>query len=133
MLFCWAFKEELGNTRNCIAHPKPTIADAKGRILVGFALYRQLDAFAVGLVDRHPGSFLPAIIGFVLFIVIVGGQSILTLRFQETNGVTRMPSHMHGAGPDKETSTKNNVKSIIPFHADGSNSALKTGADTTGP
>lgn len=61
MLFCWAFREASGNTRNCIAHPKPTIADAKGRILADFALYGQLGAFAVGLVDRHPRSFRASI------------------------------------------------------------------------
>jgi hypothetical protein len=57
MLFCWASKQGSVNTRNGIAHPKPTIAEAKERILADFTAYGHLGDFAVGLVDRHPRSF----------------------------------------------------------------------------
>jgi hypothetical protein len=57
MLFCWVFREGSCGTRNCIAHLRPTTADAKNKILADFAAYGNLGAFTVELVDRYFGSF----------------------------------------------------------------------------
>ena len=57
MLFCWACREGPSGIRNCIAHPQPTIDDAKDKVLVDFAPYGNLGAFTVNLMYRYPGSF----------------------------------------------------------------------------
>jgi len=59
MLYCWAFRKESVDVRNCIAHPKPTISYAKEQIMEDFRVveYGHLGAFAAEFVDRHPGSF----------------------------------------------------------------------------
>ncbi|KIM75351.1 hypothetical protein PILCRDRAFT_92103 [Piloderma croceum F 1598] len=61
MLFCWAIRAGSCDTRNCIARPRPTIANAKDKILADFALYGNLGSFTVDLVDRCPGSFKTSI------------------------------------------------------------------------
>ncbi|KIM92402.1 hypothetical protein PILCRDRAFT_810459, partial [Piloderma croceum F 1598] len=61
MLFCWTITAGSHDTRNCIAHPRPTTADAKDKILADLAPYRNLGSFTVNLVDRYPGSFRTSI------------------------------------------------------------------------